>query len=128
MECHYSAKFLIEDSVHIKNVYLWFAMSFLLKFLRARHEDFLLPVGVPQLHLGQPGQEDQLLLSLGSCSLMPIHCLPRLPILPQGNAPLGLVQVLPGHHLDALDDGADRVAEGAAGTGVVQDLERQKGA
>ena len=47
---------------------------------------------------------------------------PWSPALFQGHATVGLVQVLAFHHLDALDDGADRVAERAAGAVVVVHL------
>ena len=47
---------------------------------------------------------------------------PRLPVVAELDAPLGEVQILPLHHFDALDHGADRVAERAAGTGIVLHL------
>ena len=59
--------------------------------------------GLPDLHLRQPWG----------------------PVLVQRDPPGRRVQVLPGDHLDALDDGADGVAEGAAGAGVVLHLEKK---
>ena len=49
---------------------------------------------------------------------------PRSPALNQGHATIGFVEVRPGHHLDALDDGADGVAEGAPGAVVVVHLDQ----
>ena len=46
----------------------------------------------------------------------------RLPIFGQRNSSIGFVGVETRDHLDALDDGADRVAEGAARASVVVHL------
>ena len=51
---------------------------------------------------------------------------PRLPVLAEFDPALGQVQVLPLHHLDALDDRADGVAEGAPGASVVLHLHKRR--
>ena len=47
----------------------------------------------------------------------------RCPIFGQGNTPIRFVSVETRDHLDALDDGADRVAESAPCAGVIVNLE-----
>lgn len=46
----------------------------------------------------------------------------RLPIFSQGDTPIGLVSVETWDHLDALDDGANRVAKSASGARVIVNL------